>query len=184
MQVSFERIDHWRYARVARHCIGDVLDVGCGRQILQSYLAPDTRYLGVDFEEPRALRASALALPLLPRTFDTVVLCEVLEHLEATGIALREAAAVSRHRIIITVPNDHSLVRLARLAMGREVEIDPEHVATLNPVNIRLILARVGFEVVQNYAFPLRMQLFPPLKCKSRFGYWHFVVAERRETLM
>jgi|SRR6185437_8029070 len=182
MQFSLDRIDRWRYAQVAEHCAGTVLDIGCGRQILRTYLAPAATYLGVDVEEPGALRASALALPLRPRSFDTVVLCEVLEHLEAPGAALREAAAVSRKRIIVTVPNDHSLVRLARLALGRDVEIDPEHVATLNPINIRLILGRVGFEVVQHYAFPLRMQLVPALKCRSRFGYWHFVVAQRRET--
>lgn len=182
MQFSLERIDHWRYTRVAQYCMGDVLDVGCGRQILRSCLAPGTTYLGIDLEEPRALRASALALPVLPRSFDTVVLCEVLEHLEAPGKALREAAAASRQRIVITVPNDHSLVRLTRLALGRDIEIDPEHVATLNPVNIRLILARVGFKVVQHYAFPLRVQLLPPIKCRSRFGYWHFVIAERRTT--
>jgi SAM-dependent methyltransferase len=182
MQFSLEQIDRWRYARVAGHCTGAVLDIGCGRQILRTCLAPGATYLGVDLEEPGALRASALALPLRPLSFDTVVLCEVLEHLEAPGTALREAAAISRKRIVITVPNDHSLVRLARLALGRDVEIDQEHVATLNPVNIRLILDRVGFEVACHYAFPLRMQLLPALKCKSRFGYWHFVVAERRET--
>lgn len=181
MQFSLDRIDRWRYARVAGHCTGSVLDIGCGRQVLRTCLAPNVTYLGVDLEEPRALRASALALPVLPLSFDTVVLCEVLEHLEAPGTALREAAAVSRRRIVVTVPNDHSLVRLARLALGRDVEIDPEHIATLNPVNIRLILRRVGFDVIQYYAFPLRMQLLPSLKCKSRFGYWHFVVAERQE---
>lgn len=179
MQLSLSRIDRWRYARVAAHCRGTVLDVGCGRQILRQYLATDEAYLGIDFEEPRALRASAMALPLRPLSFDTVVLCEVLEHLEAPGIALREAASVSRQRIIVTVPNDHSLVRLARLALGRDVEIDPEHVVTLNPVNIGLIMGRVGFQIIESYAFPLRMQLFPPVKCRSRFGYWHFVVAER-----
>jgi hypothetical protein len=181
MQFSLDRIDRWRYARVAAHCTGAVLDVGCGRQILRTCLARDTRYVGVDLEEPGALRASALALSLLPLSFDTVVLCEVLEHLEAPGTALREAAAISRKRIVITVPNDHSLVRLARLALGRDIEIDPEHVATLNPVNIRLVLGRVGFEVIQQYAFPLRIQLLPALKCRSRFGYWHFVVAQRQE---
>jgi len=180
MQFSLDRIDCWRYARVAEHCRGDILDIGCGRQILRSYLPSGATYVGIDLEEPGALQASALALPLQPLSFDTVVLCEVLEHLEAPGTALREAAAVSRNRIVVTIPNDHSLVRLARLALGRDVEIDLEHVVTLNPVNIRLLLDRVGFKVVDHYAFPLRMQLFPPLKCRSRFGYWHFVVADRR----
>lgn len=179
MQFSLDKIDRWRYARVAGHCRGSVLDIGCGRQILKSYLAPETRYLGIDFEEPGALRGSALALPVKAHTFDTVVLCEVLEHLEAPGTALREAAEVARERLVITVPNDHSLVRLARLALGRKIEIDPEHVVTLNPINIGLILGRVGFYVVQQYAFPLRVQAMPAVNCRSRFGYWHFVIAER-----
>lgn len=180
MQFSQQRIDHWRYERVAAHCCGSVLDVGCGRQILHSYLPADSDYIGVDIDEPGVIRASALALPFADAAFDTVVLCEMLEHLEAPGTALREAARVGRRRIVVTVPNDHSLVRLARLALGRDVEIDPEHVVTLNPVNIGLILARVGFAVVERYGFPLRLQLLPEIKCRSRFGYWHFIVAERR----
>jgi len=50
MQFSLERIDRWRYARVAGHCTGAVLDIGCGRQILRTYLAPGATYLGVDLE--------------------------------------------------------------------------------------------------------------------------------------
>lgn len=180
MQFSQQRIDHWRYERVASHCGGSVLDIGCGRQLLRDYLPAHADYVGIDLDEPDAIRASALALPFVDTAFDTVVLCEVLEHLEAPGMALREAARVGRRRIVVTVPNDHSLVRLARLALGRDVEIDPEHVVTLNPVNVGLILARVGFGIVEHYGFPLRLQLLPELKCRSRFGYWHFIVAERR----
>ena len=178
MQRSLQKMDRWRYQEVARLCTGDsVLDVGCGFQALKDCLPPAAEYVGVDLDGGM-VRGSAENIPIRDRSFDTVVLCEVLEHLNAPGHALRDAARIARRRIVVTVPNDHSLVRMARLALNRPVEIDPEHLVTLNPTNIAHMLRPHGFDVVRSFAFPLRIQLLPEIRLSSRFGYWHFIVAE------
>lgn len=180
LQKQISRIDTWRYREVAKLCQGRVLDIGCGRQGLKLELEHES-YVGCDLEGG-SVRGSALSLPFRDRSFDTVVLCEILEHLEAPGHAIAEAARVASQRIIITVPNDHSLVRLARLVLGRDVEIDPEHIGSYNAFNLRTMLARYNFRSHTEFAFPLRLQLFPEIPLKSRFGYWLFCAADRSET--
>jgi SAM-dependent methyltransferase len=183
IQQNVSRIDRWRYREVAKHCLGEVLDVGCGRQGLRDALGNAHSYMGCDAEGGN-VRGSALALPFRGRSFDTVVLCEILEHLEAPGYALREAARVARQRIIVTVPNDHSLVRLARLLLGRDVEIDPEHIGAYNAFNLRTMLARSDFVSHTEFAYPLRLQMLPEIPLRSRFGYWLFCIADRRKELL
>jgi SAM-dependent methyltransferase len=181
LQRGISRIDRWRYAQTASFCRGSVLDVGCGLGGMREWLEPRHPYTGCDLEGGN-VRASALSLPFGDRTFDTVLLCEVIEHLDLPGLAIREAARVARSRIIITVPNDHSLVRLARLALGRDVEIDPEHVLSYNAFNLRVLLRRAGFAMKETFCFPLRLQGFPELKIRSRFGYWLFAIVDRVDT--
>lgn len=180
IQQNTSRIDRWRYREVAKYCLGEVLDVGCGQQGLRSALGADCTYLGCDAEGGN-VRGSALSLPFRERSFDTVVLCEILEHLEAPGHALREAARIARQRIIVTVPNDHSLVRLARLLLGRDVEIDPEHIGAYNAFNLRTMLARSDFVSHTEFAYPLRVQMLPEIPMRSRFGYWLFCIADRSD---
>jgi ubiquinone/menaquinone biosynthesis C-methylase UbiE len=48
--------------------------------------------------------ADACALPFEDNSFDTVVLGEILEHLENPGQAFAEACRVSRQRVILSVP--------------------------------------------------------------------------------
>jgi len=124
-------------------------------------------------------QGAAYALPFGDHSFDTVTLCEILEHLDRPLHALSEAARVARTRIVITVPNDYSLVRLARLALGRPVEIEHEHILSYNGWNLTRLLERVGFGVVEEFSYPLRLQCVCNLSIRSRFGYWLFCVADR-----
>ncbi|WP_243041758.1 class I SAM-dependent methyltransferase [Dyella sedimenti] len=179
LQRTISRIDLWRYRKVAQFCFGSVLDMGCGQQGLRNALSPSINYVGCDIDGGM-VRGSAISLPFLDRTFDIVVLCEILEHLDAPGQAIREAARVAKNRIIISVPNDYSLVRLARLALGRDVEIDDEHIVSYNAFNLRSMLARSNFVTQKEFSFPLRLQLLPEIPIQSRFGYWQFSIADRR----
>jgi SAM-dependent methyltransferase len=179
IQQTISRIDRWRYRKVAEYCQGAVLDIGCGQQGLRDVLPSASTYVGCDMEGGM-VRGSALDLPFRDQSFDTVVLCEILEHLEAPGHAIREASRVAARRVIITVPNDHSLVRLARLLLGRDVEIDPEHIGSYNAFNLRTMLARYDFASHTEFAYPLRIQLLPEIPVHSRFGYWQFCIADRK----
>ena len=94
---------------VAHHAAGArrVLDIGCGEgQVARQLAASGARVVGLDPTAaqitaasgraggPRYLRARAEALPCGDATFDTVVLCAALEHVEDFEGALQEVARV------------------------------------------------------------------------------------------
>ena len=101
------------------------LDVGCGHgkwgYLLKKYADPSSgvRYVaGVDIFEPhvRALReekiydevqvGNACSLPFEDKSFDTVIACEVLEHLpeEQGAVLMRELTRVARKCVIVSTP--------------------------------------------------------------------------------
>ena len=176
LQPHIEKMDIWRYQLIADNCQGSVLDIACGLKGIQKLLS--TPYIGIDLNGGDVI-ASAYNLPFPDLFVSTVVLGEVLEHLGKPIVALSEAARVAQNRIVITVPNDYSLVRLARLALGREVENQKEHILSYNSWNIKQMLATLDFTVTEYFNFPLRLQLLPEIPIKSRFGYWLFVIADR-----
>jgi len=107
-----------RYAAVAPHIVGSVLDLGCGLGLIAD-LIDGRDYVGVDFSDyavryckrtvtnPNARFEQADLRTWHPsRQFDTVLLLEVLEHVdkptEVAELALRHA----KIRVIVSVPRE------------------------------------------------------------------------------
>lgn len=95
------------------HITGRLLDVGCGLKPYAPLLAPYvTEHVGVDHpDSPHALTsvdvlATAYDIPLEDGSFDTVLLSEVLEHLERPADALAECHRLLRPggKLILTTP--------------------------------------------------------------------------------
>ena len=95
-----------------------ILDVGCGDGTVTNRLADWYAVTGVDLSRSALQhvtvpteRASADALPFPDRSFDALVLAEVLEHLPEPVYdgARQEAARVAADTIVITVPNREML---------------------------------------------------------------------------
>jgi len=129
-----------------------VLDVGCGNGFLTRRLRARQLVVGLDPSEealkwldgPRVLGTGG-RLPFADDAFDTVVCCEVLEHLpdEAFYSTVKEMARVARTSLVIGVPYRQDLrpgtTRCA--ACGRVYHVDlhcrsfegPEAVARLFP---------------------------------------------------
>lgn len=109
-----------------------VLEVGCGEGYLLERVRrrfPGARLAGLDLSReivqlaarqgcPGAplLQASACQLPWADRSWEVVVACEVLEHLDEPQRALAELARVCRRGCLLSVPREPywSLANLAR----------------------------------------------------------------------
>jgi len=117
------------YARVSP---SSVLEVGCGEGRLAAHLvksaARPSRFVACDVDlgavDPRIdpliefRVASAYELPFADASFDLVVCCEVLEHLQEPERGLAEVARVARDAVLLSTPRE-PLWRLLNLARGR-----------------------------------------------------------------
>lgn len=92
-------------------------------------------------------------LPLADRSFDCVLLSEVIEHLEAPKVSISEASRVLRPggRLLVTTPNYQSLwpmmewtVDLLNMAPKMAGE---QHISRFQPASLRRILVESGLGI-------------------------------------
>jgi 2-polyprenyl-3-methyl-5-hydroxy-6-metoxy-1,4-benzoquinol methylase len=111
-----EQVDSALVDFVAEHAGRSVLDLGCGLggysralaergfDVRALDVAPDyverARSIGVDAEVYDGER-----IPLEDASVETVILLEVVEHLDDPGGLLREARRVARGNVMVTTPN-------------------------------------------------------------------------------
>ena len=90
-----------------KYVAGRTLDVGCESRHLHK-MRPDLDYTGIDlFGEPdvRINLEQVDRLPFGDAEFDTVVCCDVLEHLNNLHATFGELVRVTRKHLIISLPN-------------------------------------------------------------------------------
>jgi 2-polyprenyl-3-methyl-5-hydroxy-6-metoxy-1,4-benzoquinol methylase len=108
------RHERHRYRIAGLLATGRTLDIGCGRQNLRSYLNRECDYISLDapvtgeklYGAQPDVFGHAQNLPFRDRQFDTVILLEVLEHLEQPEIALQDARRLVKAggTIIVSTP--------------------------------------------------------------------------------
>jgi SAM-dependent methyltransferase len=135
----------WRRA-AAQYAAGDLIDIGCGEKPLQPFFAPYVdRYVGVDHAETEHdlrhadLVGTAYAVPLPDASADTVILSQVLEHLERPPAALSECLRLLR-------PGGHLLLATPFFWQSHE---EPRDFYRYSPYGLRYLLTDAGFEVVE-----------------------------------
>jgi SAM-dependent methyltransferase len=106
-----------RFAR--RHAGRSILDVGCGYGAYSAALMSEgLNCVGcdIDLEYLRGAAAQGLpvavvdsVLPFQDRSFDSVLLFEVIEHVANLENVLQEAFRVARKNVLITVPNSEDI---------------------------------------------------------------------------
>jgi SAM-dependent methyltransferase len=103
------RADRIRYVagRFERVLAGNVLDVGCDQRTLET-LRPDLDYVGIDVGGDPDLIIDLEATPRLPfadASFDVVLCCDVLEHLDSLHRTFGELVRVTRNHLLVSLPN-------------------------------------------------------------------------------
>jgi ubiquinone/menaquinone biosynthesis C-methylase UbiE len=145
-----------------------ILEVGCGEgyltQFLFERLAPET-FEACDISLARLIEqrdprirfreASAYALPYADASFDLVLCCEVLEHLEHPQRAMGELERVAARGLVVSTPFEpyFRLMNLLRGAHLARLGNTPGHVQQFAPRSLRRLVSAT-FEV-QHIAAPL-----------------------------
>ena len=115
--VDFASMEHrirYLVSAFGDHVAGKVLDVGCAQRYLAS-LRPDLEYTGIDMGGEPDLRVNLEAVERLPfddRAFDTVICCDVLEHLNNLHHMFGELVRVSGRRLVLSLPNCWTAARM------------------------------------------------------------------------
>lgn len=94
-----------------------VLNVGCESDPAGFGALASTVNVDIDHWEgvKNFRQADARELPFADGSFDTVLLCECLDHMDEPERAIKEALRVAHHAVVITLPADDGAVE------------DPEH---------------------------------------------------------
>ncbi len=109
-----------------------LLDVGCGEGVVLRHLdhhLHGVAEIGLDVDgtglrvaqaqnSVSLLQGSIYSLPFAPASFDLVLCCEVLEHVEAPRAALAELARVTSQWVLLSVPHE-PVWRLSNMARGK-----------------------------------------------------------------
>ena len=178
---SNSKDDIYRFKVISEYCFGDVLDVGCGLGLLKNYLdnSKVNKYIGLDVDGKIDVHGSVYDLPFKDEIFDTVLMSEVLEHLEHPLDALREVKRVCKSRIILTVPNPYSVQQLYTIFVHRYSLECENHILAFSDGEINRICHRLNLKLERKIPMKFREPLFHkyiPIKTKLFAGDSCYVI--------
>lgn len=150
-----------------------VLEVGCGPGDLAARIVPpQVIYLGMDIEAKQIEIASqryphlsfaigsVCDLPLESKSYDLIIACEVLEHLEDPMQGLSEIARVAKKWVLISVPWEPTW-RILNLLRGRywsRFGNTPGHLQNFSRRSIRRLIE--PFFEIQHEMWPIPWTMF------------------------
>jgi len=132
---------------------------------LHHRLAGVTRELvGIDIDAKNIARAARNGISILEadcqtmkldRRFDLIVMSDVIEHLDAPGVAVRTLVQhlAPNGRLLITTPNPTHYGTMARAVLGRAPSVYYDHVACFMPEHVQAICNRHGYRLTAVYFF-------------------------------
>lgn len=118
-------------------------------------------------------------LPLADKSFDCVLLSEVIEHLEAPPVSIREAARVLRPggRLLVTTPNYRSfwplMERMVDLLNMAPKMAGEQHITHFDPASLRQLLVDSGLRIEHFgtiYSLSPFLSLISPARANRRLA--------------
>jgi ubiquinone/menaquinone biosynthesis C-methylase UbiE len=163
-----------------------IADIGCGEGITLekvTRLFPDKDFIGVDPLQENLLICArhnlkitggdVYNLPFRNRSFDCVLLLEVIEHLSNPSSAISEINRILKPvgKLIVIFPND-KMFRVARLMTCKfqEAFYDPGHITQWTPETAEELANHHGFIVIEQKSIPFLIW---------RFSLHHLMVCEK-----
>ena len=142
----------WLYPRLSRQLLGRTLDVGCGMGDMVAFrpntVGCDVNPHSVQWVRERGLIAEVILdgrLPFESASFDSVILDNVLEHIEDPTQLLMEIRRVLRPggRLVVGVPGT------------RGYASDPDHKVFYDHDGLRSRMRQAGFTERRSFFMPL-----------------------------
>jgi ubiquinone/menaquinone biosynthesis C-methylase UbiE len=137
-----------RFAR--RHAGATILDLGCGFGAYSVALSQNgVKCFGCDINIDYLRKAVSSGLPVtnvdsvLPfrdKSFDTVLIFEVLEHVHDVSRVLSEAFRVARKNVLITVPNSEDIELMKTNDVTYAHMLSSDHLHFFDPDSLRQLL--------------------------------------------
>ena len=144
-----------RFAR--RHAAGSILDLGCGFGAYSGALLNEgLRCVGCDINLEYLRKAAMQGLPVvnvdsrLPfrdRSFDSVMMFEVIEHVPDIRNILAEAFRVARKNVLITVPNSENVDLMKSNDVTYAHMLSSDHVHFFDPASFKNLLEQYAGHV-------------------------------------
>jgi 2-polyprenyl-3-methyl-5-hydroxy-6-metoxy-1,4-benzoquinol methylase len=175
-------------ALVSPHC-HRVLEIGCGLGVLGASLRARGHHVtGVELIPEIAAQAEtrldavvcadveAGRLPFAPRSFDAIILADVLEHLVDPWTVLRDCVELLAPggQVIVSVPNVQNIDVIRRLIRGRwdyreRGILDRGHLRFFTLRSVKQLFAYAGL-TIDGVEYRYRRSLLRGLMCAASFG--------------
>ncbi len=152
-----------RIDKILKNAGNSILDVGCGSgRYVRSLLQRGYEAYGLD-RAPRyyasvssrqIMKGDACHLPFKDQSFDTILLLNVLEHVDDRA-ALREAYRVCKKNVIFGVPHEKER-ELGDFYVTYHPYVDPTHLRYYTVQSVKTTFTSAGFARVDvNYQGPI-----------------------------
>jgi len=158
---------HYRaFVRFARQHAGtSILDLGCGYGAYSGALMKEgVKCIGCDINLDYLKQAVQQGLPVvnvdtkLPfsdRSFDSVMMFEVIEHVVDIQSILKEAFRVARKNVLITVPNSEDIERMKANDVTYAHMLSSDHLHFFDPDSFKSLLEPYSRQVVIERSDPI-----------------------------